>query len=227
MEHTFVILVCTLSLLISSIPLIGEHSHYGYAGVWCWIKSESRNENLLRIFCMYFWLLLFIGIEFVCFFIVVLKVRKNLQQIEAACMDSSVAQLRVRQYKRQVYPLLCYPLVNMVLAIPVTTNRIQNWINPDEPVFGLYLAHCTIYPLWGFCNAMMYFVNRETIRELHPSSVWERLTSWRLSSSQHRLLNPGQTPQPGHDDGCVQENSRVVLHPDAMYSATMDSSDME
>ena len=228
LEHVFLVVVCSSSLLISILPFIGKKSHYGYAGVWCWIKSESRYENMLRLFCMYFWLLLFIIVEFVCFVIVIIKVRKHLHQLQAAGINSSLAQVKIKQYKKQVYPLLCYPLVNMILAIPVTSNRLQNWIDPDDPVFGLYMAHCTIYPIWGFCNAMMYFVNKETIRELHPSSVWERITSWRRSSrtSQEQLLSAPQPSGSAVEEDYVVEG-RTTASRDALHSATMDSSDME
>ena len=231
MEHVFLSLACIVPLVISVFPFIGKNSHYGYAGDWCWIKGDSGYENFLRLFCLYLWMVSFIVVEFVCFVIVIVKVGRHLKRIETTSEDSPAVLLKIRQYKKQVYPLLCYPLVNMILAIPVSANRIQNAIDKENPIFGLYMMHCTIYPLWGFANAMMYFVSKETIRELHPGSVWEQLTTWRRSSrsrsSQQRLLSSPQSHQPEINEIFCKAGSKGTIGREALYSATMDSSDME
>ena len=191
-EHVFVSVFCCVPPLISSVPFIGKDSHYGYAGDWCWIKGGSKYENFLRFFCMYFWMLLFVMVEFVCFCIVIIKVRKHIKYIEAVGINGTEDKASVKRYKKQIYPLLCYPLVNMLLAVLTTSNRVQNWMYPDEPVFVLYLLHSIIHPFWGFCNAMMYFVSRDTLREFNPSSIWEQLHSRRntRTSQQHLVAAP-------------------------------------
>ena len=217
-EHVFVGIFCFVPPLISSVPFIGKHSHYGYAGDWCWIKGENKYENFLRLFCLYFWMLLFIVVEFVCFSIVIFKVRKHIKQIQAISINGPEDRASINRYKKQIYPLLCYPLVNMLLATLTTANRLQNWLYPNNPDFALYLMHSIIHPLWGFCNAMMYFISRDTLREFNPSSVWEQLTTRRYThTSQQHLV--GAPTERGREPSAINP-----------VSATLDdseSSDME
>ena len=124
-----------------------------------------------------------------------------------------------KSYKKYIKPLLLYPLVNFVLAIPVTANRIQNWVHEDKPVFGLFLCHSIVYPLWGFCNAMMYFMSKETIMQLHPCNILQRLIPL-SSSSSHPA--PDAPKRAATDD---EANAATVLtNPAALNSVTMDSS---
>lgn len=211
-----------ISLCFSVIPIPGHH--YGSAGVWCWIKGQTSYENGLRFGCFYMWVWFCILIEIVCFALVVIRVRRQLK-IFQNMSDPNVDELEY-QYKKYIYPLLLYPLVNFILAIPVTANRIQNWVDRENPIFGLYLCHSIVYPLWGFCNAMMYFMSKETILQLHPCNVCERLISWRRSSPQDR-----ETSSAPKLPDIIDHNyaANVLTNPaGTVFSTTMDTgSDME
>ena len=166
---------------MSIIPIFGHH--YGAAGTWCWIKNETLYENILRLVCLYLWLILAVIIEMVCFAMIVCKIHQQLRLLTSNSHCASEIMEKKQLYKKYVYPLLFYPLVNFVIAIPVTANRFQNWLSRDEPIFVLYFLHCTFYPLWGFCNAVTYFANRETLRQLNPCQILNAImSSWALLS---------------------------------------------
>jgi hypothetical protein len=221
LELMFHVVSWGFSLCFSIIPLPGHH--YGSAGVWCWIKGQTGYENGLRFGCFYVWVWCCILVEVVCFALVVVRVRRQLRMFHGMS-DPNVEELK-SQYKKYIYPLLLYPLVNFVLAIPVTANRIQNWVDKENPVFGLYLCHSIVYPLWGFCNAMMYFMSKETLLQLHPCNIWERLTSWRRGSSQPREISSAPKLPSADIDYNYAAN---LANPAAVFSTTMESgSDME
>ncbi|KAL5259810.1 hypothetical protein ACHWQZ_G010054 [Mnemiopsis leidyi] len=83
-----------------------------------------------------------------------------------------------QQYKKSIKPLLLYPIVDLILASFQTAHRIQNWALPGNPVYELALAHSIIAPLWGFVNALLFLLNKETIKQLHPVSFWQELKHW-------------------------------------------------
>lgn len=185
-EHVFVCLTCVIPPAISIVPFIGDETHYGYAGDWCWIKAgPTKSYNtLLRFVCLYLWIVIFLCGEMASIIFVITRVRAHIQSLQA----NSVSVSTLQRYKKQTYPLILYPVVNLLLAVPTCGARLYDALRPDEPYFSLYLLHCAIYPLWGFCNAAMYFLNRETANQLHPYSLWDHLKSWRTSSQPAKLL---------------------------------------
>ena len=40
-------------------------------------------------------------------------------------------------------------------------NRVQNWAYPGSPVFALAFAQALFSPLQGFCNSLVYGVNKK------------------------------------------------------------------
>lgn len=224
LELLFHVVTWGLSFCFSIIPIPGHH--YGSAGVWCWIKGVTPYEYGLRLGCFYIWVWCCVLIEFVCFALVVVRVRRQLRSFQGMSTSDPEVEETMRRFKKYIYPLMLYPLVNFILAIPVTANRIQNAVNKDHPDFWLFLFHSIIYPLWGFCNAMMYFMNKETLLQLHPYNVWEGIISWRRSLSQNHQKSSAPNDQPPDID--LAYAGGAVTNPAALYSATMDSeSDME
>ena len=210
LETVFHVVVWIGSLGISAIPIFG--SHYGPAGVWCWIKGSSTYENELRVGCFYLWMLGVVLFEIAGFVAIILKVRSQIHGVQGQGAD---VEAKKQAYKKAIYPLLIYPLVDLLLALPVTANRIQNWLNPSEPIFWLYLCHSVVYPVWGFCNAMMYLLNRETLQQLHPSRLWNRITNWTRTTfsgaedsargdvrrvNHYQQNTTGVTANPGHTE---------------------------
>ena len=186
MEIVFHLLVWPFSLIMSIIPIFGHH--YGAAGTWCWIKNETLYENILRLVCVYLWLILAVIIEMVCFAMIVCKIHQQLRLFSSDSYCPLAVMEKKQLYKNYVYPLLLYPLVNFFITIPVTVNRFQNWLSPDEPIFALYFLHCTLYPLWGFCNAVTYFASRETLHQLHPCAILDAILNSLSRTSS--LLEP-------------------------------------
>ena len=226
LELIFHSIVWPFSLCMSIIPIYGHH--YGAAGTWCWIKNETRYENLLRLLCVYLWLMMSVFIEIVCFAMVISKIHWQLKQFRSDGYCSMMRTQKKRLYRKYVYPLLLYPLVNFVIAVPVSVNRFQNWLSPDSPMFGLYFLHCTLYPLWGFCNAVMYFMSKDTLRQLHPCAILDEIfTSWARNTAS---LEPSSTQTgdlPYVDEHYADDSNLVNANASAVLSGEMNSSDSD
>lgn len=162
------------ALVLSIIPLIGNH--YGHAGLWCWIKGGSDYENVLRVICYYLWLMLLVFGGGVIYIYIVYKVMKKINSYDGTYNPET--ERSKAQYKKSIRPLLLYPIVDLVLASISTANRIQNWANPGNPVFELALLHSIVSPLWGFVNALVFLLNKETVKQLHPVTFWQELRQW-------------------------------------------------
>ncbi|CAN0539700.1 unnamed protein product, partial [Ectocarpus sp. 8 AP-2014] len=52
--------------------------------------------------------------------------------------------------------LVWYPAVLIASWTFATINRIQNAIDPDHPVFGLFLLHTSLVAFQGFFNSLVY-----------------------------------------------------------------------
>ena len=175
LEILFHGIIWGFSLCLSIIPLFNKQ--YGSAGVWCWIRGRNHYElYVLRIICLYFWVWLCIFIEIVCFAWVVIRVFKQIRLFENSC-DPAASELK-RKYLEYIYPLMLYPLANFFLAIPVSINRIQNMIDPGNPNYILFLIHSIVYPIWGFFNMIMYFMNKETLQQLSPCAIVKRIATF-------------------------------------------------
>lgn len=84
-----------------------------------------------------------------------------------------------------------------IVWVPSTINRLQQFINRDNPIFGLNLASALVLPLQGFWNAMIYIsttwpeCKRAFAEVMHQSSRSKPLSVQDLDGkdSQHTLTS--------------------------------------
>jgi hypothetical protein len=87
-----------------------------------------------------------------------------------------------------------------IVWVPSTINRLQQFINKDNPVFGLNLASALVLPLQGFWNAMIYIsttwpeCKRAFAEILHPSSSAKRYPTAELDrKNSQRTVSTNET----------------------------------
>ena len=218
LEKVYQITVWGGSFVVSIIPLFGVH--YGNAGIWCWIKGQTSYENVLRILCYYLWLILMVFGGAVIYIYIVFKVMQRINSYEGT-YDPEKEQSK-QQYKKSIRPLLFYPLINLFLASIPLANRIHNWTDADNPSFGLSLAHSITSPLFGFVNACLFLLNKDTLTQLHPLHFWHAICVW--SKSTFTFTKSSADTREKKMDYTLKEEDE----PDANESANADSSsDME
>lgn len=152
-------------LIFAIIPLF--KNNYGPAGVWCWIKNETTEEKVFRFVLWYIPIWLLILALFVIFVIIIAKLTWDLSRWDES---NPLAQQNREHIRREIKPLILYPVVFLILNIFPTINRIQNVIDNDNPNFILYTLHTISSSLLAFGCTMVFVVNRETLKELKWSN---------------------------------------------------------
>eukprot|EP00116_Pleurobrachia_bachei_P006156 sb/3466418/ len=178
LEHVYHGCVWGVCFVMSIIPFIGHH--YGDAGIWCWIKGDTDYEHGLRVACYYFWLMLLVFGGAGIYGVIIYNLWSRINSYDGT-YNPEIEKAKER-HRKSIRPLLFYPIVDLVLASISTTNRIQNWANPGNPVFALYLLHAIVSPLWGFANALLFLMNRDTLRQMHPVVFWKQLKQWGITT---------------------------------------------
>jgi hypothetical protein len=114
----------------------------GDAGNWCWITEDHQIE---RVLCYYVPLMLIMIVNGVIYVLIGRAVSDTL--------EASTINRRLRLY------ILVFVFIRLWSVI----NRFQNWVNPTEPVYALYLLHSLFSPLQGFLNSIVYGFNKKVI----------------------------------------------------------------
>lgn len=170
LEVFYVVVSVVVPVFFSLFPFID--SSYGPAGLWCWINNDREAGKYLRFFVWYIpiWLVT-VGL-FVMFLIIIVKLTWEVRRWDPYNPESQRKRDLIR---REIKPLILYPFAFLLLNIFPTINRIQNAIEPDNPIFALYLLHAFTSPLLGFGCTIIFVVNRETLSELKWSSFKQTL----------------------------------------------------
>uniref|UniRef100_K1PUK6 G protein-coupled receptor GPR1/2/3 C-terminal domain-containing protein n=1 Tax=Magallana gigas TaxID=29159 RepID=K1PUK6_MAGGI len=73
--------------------------------------------------------------------------------------------------KEDIKSLRAYPFIYLAASIFPLINRIQNAAAPDDPVFALVILAALTAPLHGAMNAIVFGMDRETLRKLTPTQI--------------------------------------------------------
>lgn len=140
---------------------------YGPAGPWCWIQYSNSygNWNWARWAFYYAELWIVMIYSFVCMWLIVAKVSESEKSV--AKNVSSGSNNRTKQAKIQGILYICAFLITWV---PGTANRIQNAIDPNNPIFALVWLQAFFVPMQGFTNFLVY---------IHP-----RYKTWTATSDK-------------------------------------------
>lgn len=134
-EYLYHTIVWGLSGIILAINY--AFNTFGPTLVWCWINS---NHELSRLFSFYLPLTIIFFLNMILY-VVIGKQLSPLGQEKQQAINS-----RLRQYL----------VVFFIVRIWSVINRLQNVIQPDNPIFALYFMHSFFSPLQGFCNSLVY-----------------------------------------------------------------------
>eukprot|EP01104_Vermistella_antarctica_P008555 TRINITY_DN2148_c0_g1_i1.p1 TRINITY_DN2148_c0_g1~~TRINITY_DN2148_c0_g1_i1.p1 ORF type:complete len:330 (+),score=56.04 TRINITY_DN2148_c0_g1_i1:231-1220(+) len=152
--HLFVWLVCTLFTVLPATT-----NCYGIAGVWCWIEAEPAVCTGWRFACFYIPLFIYMAWVAYVYIHVAIEVRSTFHA--AADMDAREDKKRRRKDSRMIKKLVAYPIIFFVLWLPAAIQRIQNWVDPENPIFWLVMLQVITAPSQGFVNAVAYGFDRD------------------------------------------------------------------
>ena len=168
LEIVYVIVIFASPLLYSWIPFI--YLAYGQAGAWCWIRDSDYSDcsplhfgTVLR-FVIYWVPLLIIMIVLIVMLVIIVFVLRKKQQQWVGKFDPEVQDLQKRM-RKEVLPLIAYPIIFLVLNIFPFANRIVN-ITTTDPVFVLWLFAAISLPLQGLVITIAFVADPETRSKL-------------------------------------------------------------
>ena len=203
LERLYVVLIFVFPLTFNWIPFI--NNTYGRSEAICWIRrtnfddcSEHKFGYILQIALWYAHyvinLILNIPIYIVVLAIVVW------QRWHWRGKNTSTDTLK-KMLNEEVWPLLLFPFGLLPLNAIPTASVIYDAIHVGNPSYDLYLASAVISPLQGGYIALVYTLNRDTLRQLTYRNLVAMLCMRRRGKLQEYHIETCDVSESYHDDG--------------------------
>ena len=176
LEGLFVVLIFIFPLTFNWIPFI--NNTYGRAGLWCWIRtvnyddcSKHRFGVILRDVLWNVPFLIVLLVMIPMFLITIIYVAR--QRCCKRGKDTHNPEMeRMRKHlNEQVFPLLFFPFGVIFLNLFPTINVIYGYINANNPSYAIWMLHAICSPLQGGYIALVYVLDRDTLRQLTYSKI--------------------------------------------------------
>ncbi|KAJ5999936.1 hypothetical protein N7481_000345 [Penicillium waksmanii] len=161
MTHkTFVTFVCgiwSMVLILMIIPL-ATHGADAFvpSGAWCWIKEDYE---ALRLWSHYFWIFL---AEFgtVCLYAVMYTQLRR--QISASSILGNSHIEGLKRLRRVVGYMTIYPIVYVVLSLPLAAGRMAN-MSGKMPSVAFFCSAGAIITSSGLVDVILYTLTRRNL----------------------------------------------------------------
>lgn len=171
LEAVYIFMIFIFPFTFNWVPFL--HGAYGEAGAWCWIRVENADCSVFD-FGMYLSLFLWyvpnyiilVGIILVYLFIVIWVTKQR--HTWSGKFDPEIERQKAN-LQREVLPLLFYPLGFLLLNIFPFVNRIHDIFM--APSFVLWMLHAFFSPLQGGYIALVYTLDRETLKRFQIRRV--------------------------------------------------------
>ena len=179
-----VILVYLSPLLWVWIPFtVGG---FGVRGPWCGIRvhgpsCEVFNAGVLMRFAL--WQIplyvLFLPLFIISSIVVFVKLKKRAEHWDGPGSDPEAIARRGR-YKifREIKPLLLFPIIYLLLKLPLLISQLYEAVEPFEPVIILWILEAIFSPLAGAMIAVMYGLDPQTRTKLRRCQLQSLFLSW-------------------------------------------------
>ena len=174
LEGVYLILILLLPLVFNWIPFIYET--YGQSGAWCWIRNLNYDNNCtehnfgtyLQYILWYVPAYLLLGTLVLVYVVIIVCVLRQ-KYSWSMKYDTETNKLQEKLHE-EVLPLLFYPIGLFLLNIFPLANRIHDTLTADDPSYVLWMLHAIFSPLQGGYIALVYVLDRRTLRRLTYSN---------------------------------------------------------
>ena len=175
LEVLYILFIFFIPLTFNWIPFIQKA--YGQAGAWCWIRADNWdctpfNPGRYMIFGLWFVPLYTILVVLTVMYLVILCTLHRISKEWTKDPTIEAKQLR-NKIKYDIIPLMAYPCIKIILSLPALTNRIQNYVNHNNPVLALWYMSALAFPLQGGLIAIAYALDPDTRKRLNWVSIRE------------------------------------------------------
>ena len=166
LEWFYIVLIVFFPLTFNWIPFIDKT--YGRSGAWCWIRNLNYDDNCtehkfgaaLQLAIWYIPAYILLGVLLIMYLVIVFSVVR--QKFSKSTKDDE----ETKKLHEEVWPLLFQPIGLFILNIFPLTNRIHGTVMPDDPIYTLWILHAIFSPLQGGYIALVYILDRATLRRL-------------------------------------------------------------
>lgn len=161
-EAVYIVAIFVFPLLFSWIPFVNDS--YGRAGAWCWIRSEDRgtcapyNFGSWLQFSLWFIPLYVIMLVLIILYVVILV---KLFHTDKKQTKNQADVIR----KKDLLPLIAYPLIYFLLNIFPFINRAYNF-KSNEPNLVLWYFAALANPSTGAWIALAFTLDPGTRKRL-------------------------------------------------------------
>mmetsp|Transcript_7653 Transcript_7653/g.10561 ORF Transcript_7653/g.10561 Transcript_7653/m.10561 type:complete len:320 (+) Transcript_7653:140-1099(+) len=179
-------------------------NRFGKAGSWCWI-ADPRDP--FRLF-VYGTLVIVASFTIFC----LISIRLKMKHIESDFKRILNKRLRL------------YVLAFLITQLPAVVNRLQNAVQPDKPIFWLFLLQAIFQPSHGLVNCLVYGFSEDQFVEhykltFHELKVLCKGSSWCPCCGKRKSKNLEEVPIFNYDyyDDDDYDSSNADAH--SMHSA--------
>ena len=176
LERLFIVLIFIFPLTFNWIPFI--NSTYGRAGAWCWIRNLNYDNctkhefgiilrNVLTNVPEYIVVAVMIPTYLV---VIVFVARQRCCWRGRDARDPEMKMLR-KHLNEEVWPLLFFPFGVVLLNVITVANSLYISVNVDNPSYILWLLGAIFAPLQGGYIALVYTLDRDTLRRLTYGNI--------------------------------------------------------
>lgn len=211
-ELVYVLVTFGVPILIAFIPFI--QLSYGPSGAWCWIRGNQYTDcnsfllGTLLQFILYYMPLYGLMIALLVMLIIVfVKLRKQ-RMSWTGNFEPAVLEMR-KKMSKEVFPLISYPIIFLVLNIFPLILRITNAAHPNEPVLALWFLSAAVFSLQGAVITLAFALDPETRQHLtiaHITAAIKRLGT-KESSVEEYQIDQGPTEEPEVTASMYMENN--------------------
>ena len=180
LEGLYVALIFVFPLTFNWIPFI--NNTYGRFEAVCWIRglnydncTEHNFGTILQVALgngpFYFILAVMLPIYIVVAVYLTKQKYCNRQKSEMITAAEYETRALQKHLNEELWPLVLLTLGLLVVNAFPTANRIHNTINPNDPSLTLSMLRAIFSPLQGAYIALIYLLDRETIKRLKYSNI--------------------------------------------------------
>ena len=161
-------------LLFNWIPFTVDA--FGQAGAWCWIRNkniymceEIVAGQALQFVLWYVPLYVILSVLIVLCVIILVKIycyNPHMWRWNQAQDDKH----QRNKITRQIWSLLWYPLIYILINVVPLINRINGLVDPNNPSLVIWILTAILLPIQGGYIALAYtLLDSDTRKKLKPS----------------------------------------------------------
>ncbi|KAI6155197.1 hypothetical protein BKA82DRAFT_118540 [Pisolithus tinctorius] len=192
-------------LILVVVPNVAQHNVYGPTGHWCWINSSIMEQIGLD----YIWMWLAAVLNIISYVFLVLVIKRFLVPVDGRFRWSRQQEERIMPYGTETsaeslraVQMIFYPLVYIILLLPISVARFYQFSGHDVPVAVTSLA-ATLFGSSGLINTILYAFTRP---KLMPGGLSHGPQSVRVTTARtaHDRFSKGYMVE---DSSFVTENA--------------------